>query len=361
MNNEELISQYREQLLKVHAATVAIVSCVEIAAYFVFVYLGIHKFSFNCSYLWMGVIVPICINILSHIVARAICKRKTSNYRLKNRSVIYAAIVTSFVVSLFHRDYLVTSCAFVFPIILSAMYNDEKILKNSLAASLVMLSITVLTLFFENKTDLTTYLNIVVLYGFIAVSYLSGDLSIKFSQRNFSLIEEQAIENSKLEVEIDMDQMTKLYNHEAFYERLDLIIEENKNAPVDCCLAMIDIDDFKKVNDKHGHKAGDMVLETLADILKKCCTEEDVACRYGGEEFALILRNKTLTEAEKIVESALKIFSETRFEFAKKSLTFSAGIVKLDKDQTSEMFFERADGNLYISKKNGKNRITVEE
>lgn len=73
-----------------------------------------------------------------------------------------------------------------------------------------------IVLFFECKLDLTTSLNIVVLYGYVAVSFLSGIISIKFSQRNFSTIEQQIIVNNDLESKVILDQMTGLYNHKAF-------------------------------------------------------------------------------------------------------------------------------------------------
>jgi len=354
MTNQKLISEYREQLLKVHAITVSIVSFVELLAYFIFVYFGLETLSWSSTYLWLHVMLPICINALAHVVARSICHLLQCDERVKNNSVIYAAIVTSFVVSMFHRDYFVTSCAFVFPIILSAMYNDKSILRQSLLLAIVLLSATVAMLFAEQKLDLTTALNVMVLYGVIAVSYLSGDMFIKFSNKNYAIIEEQALVNSHLEDKIDMDQMTDLYNHEAFYERLEETIAKTKN----CCLAMIDIDDFKLINDEYGHNDGDTVLITLANILKSCCGEGDSACRYGGEEFALIFYEKNLDEAEFVIKEALKQFSTHCYEFTDKRLTFSCGITQYNKTDTIESFFERADDYLYKSKRNGKNQIT---
>ncbi len=360
MNNEELITQYREQLLKVHRATIILISVVEIAAYFLFVMMGMQLLSFRSVYLWVGVLIPICINVFAHLFAMWVCKKPNTNYQFKNNSVIYAAIVTSLVVSLFHRDYLVTSCAFVFPIILSAMYNDQKILRQSFWFSFVLLTVTILALFVEHKLNLTMWLNVVVLYGFLAVSFLSGEISIKFSQRNFALIEQQAITNSRLEAEMELDQMTQLYNHRTFYKKLELILSDDREEIPECCLAIIDIDDFKKVNDTYGHNAGDVILISLAGILKSCCQEGDYACRYGGEEFALILCGKTLTEAETIVDNVLNCFSKTYFPFTKKSHTFSCGIAKVADHETAESLFKRADQHLYTSKNNGKNQITTD-
>ena len=361
MNNDTLIEKYRERLLTVHCATVAIVSFVEIFAYFIFVHLGKHPLSPVSRYLWLSVILPICINTVTHFAARKICHSANVKTRLKNNSVIYAAFVTTFVVSIIHRDYIVTSCAFVFPVILSAMYNDMKILRESVVLAIVSLTATVTVLFAEQKLDLTGWLNVVILYGFVAVSYLSGDLSIKFSQSNFDLIQEQADENDKLETILDLDPMTQLFNHETFYEKLGLAMEERIKNGGSCSLAMIDIDDFKKVNDTYGHNAGDDVLIALADILRNICSEEDSPCRYGGEEFGVIFCNKTVNEAKELVAFALKQFSEHEFDFANEHYTFSCGISAVMDGDIAETVFDRADDLLYKSKHTGKNRITIEK
>ena len=194
MNNEELIKEYRKQLLMVHAGTVAIVSVAEIAAYFIFVHMGLHSLSLESRYLWLNVALPIVLNFLTHMTVRMLCKVNSVSHKTKNYVAIYATIITSFVVSFFHRDYIVTGCSYVFPIILSAMYNDKVILRRSLWSSLVLISVSVATLFAEGKIDVTMLIDIIVVYGLIAVSYLCGILSINFSERNFSLIEKQAME-----------------------------------------------------------------------------------------------------------------------------------------------------------------------
>lgn len=357
MENKQLIEKYRHQLMAVHAATVAIVSFVEIIAYFVFVRCGIHTLSLASGYLWKNVVLPIAINLIAHLSVRWINSSEKTSDKLKNSSVIYGAFVTSFVVSLFHRDYIVALCSFVFPIILSAMYNDQTLLKRSLWMALFSLTTTAVVLFFENKLDLTTSLNIVVLYGYVAVSYLSGIISIKFSQRNFSVITDQLMANSDLESKIVLDQMTGLYNHKAFHREMEMLVDKNDR---DCCIAMVDVDDFKKVNDTYGHDAGDKVLIFLANVLKENCEINDYPCRYGGEEFAVIFTEKTIRDATLRMQNALKMFSEHQFEFTDSHITFSCGIASLRAGETKEQFFNRADNCMYMSKKNGKNRVTTE-
>ena len=220
--NTQLIEKYREQLIFAYAMTVAIVSFVEIVSFFVFIKHGLH---IHDGYLWKNVVTPISINVIVHLIVRWLNKSTKVSERTKNASIIYGAMVTSFVVSLFHRDYIVGLCSFVFPVILSAMYNDKKILRHSIWLALTCLTVTAVVLFYENKLDLTTSLNVLILSGYVAVSYLSGVVSIRFSQRNFSVITDQLIANSDLESRITMDPMTGLYNHRAFYNRLEELMD----------------------------------------------------------------------------------------------------------------------------------------
>ena len=359
MGNPKLIKQYREQMFFLHRVTITVVSAVEIIAYLIFVRMGMQSLSLKNTYLWLNVITPICINVLAHIIAMTVNRTSTASAERKNAFIIYAALVTTFVVSLFHRDYMVALCAFVFPIILSALYNDRKLLRRSFWLAVVSLSITVIILYVERKLDLTKTLNVIILYGFIVVSYMSGVLSIKFSERNFSLIEEQAIANSNLENIVELDRMTGLYNHSAFYDKLEIAIHKSKTENIECCLALIDIDDFKFINDTYGHDSGDVVIITIANILKEVCDGQDCPCRYGGEEFAIVFIGKDILQVKEKIYESLKQFSRYRFDFTEKSLTFSCGIAQFDGNETCNELFARADERLYISKKNGKNQITV--
>ena len=82
--------------------------------------------SFSCNYLWINVVLPIFINVGIHIAARIINKSDKPGHDFKNAAVIYGVSITAIVVAIFHRDYIVTSCAYVFPIVLSALYNQKK-------------------------------------------------------------------------------------------------------------------------------------------------------------------------------------------------------------------------------------------
>jgi diguanylate cyclase (GGDEF)-like protein len=116
---------------------------------------------------------------------------------------------------------------------------------------------------------------------------------------------------------------------------------------------MIDIDNFKRLNDTLGHLEGDRVLKNVANIIKTSVPDDAIAARYGGEEFALILPGKKESEGEKIAEQV-----RTRIEHAKE-VTVSLGLSVFPKDAgTQHNIIDYADRALYKSKASGRNRLT---
>ena len=120
---------------------------------------------------------------------------------------------------------------------------------------------------------------------------------------------------------------------------------------------MFDIDDFKYVNDKYGHPFGDTVLKRFADILNECITDGVTACRYGGEEFLLLIPKKNKEEALELVQNVLKqtrekiILAENRF------VTVSAGFMTCTEDMTYDVLLQEVDKKLYTAKNSGKNCV----
>ena len=129
----------------------------------------------------------------------------------------------------------------------------------------------------------------------------------------------------------------------------------------------MDIDHFKKINDKHGHLLGDHVLREIAAISKRSLRESDVICRWGGEEFLLLLKNCSLEKATSIAENlratiAGNDFSRTTdLAKGKLSLTVSMGDAEYKSNESEDSMFERADVALYQAKENGRNSVYFSE
>src|SRR3972149_5960332 len=120
--------------------------------------------------------------------------------------------------------------------------------------------------------------------------------------KNARLFEEVSKEKEHMKNLAITDSLTQLYNHNSFYTRLDEEFNRAVRYDTPLSVIMVDLDDFKKVNDTYGHRAGDNVLKEIADIIKKLVRKTDIVARYGGEEFAIILPHTNLQGAEEEAE-----------------------------------------------------------
>src|SRR5229473_822148 len=115
---------------------------------------------------------------------------------------------------------------------------------------------------------------------------------------------------ARLEHQAQTDSLTGLFNHRSFHERLLTALQDASRTHKPVAVLMLDIDDFKRVNDVHGHGVGDELLCTLADTLRICVRPEDVVCRLGGEEFGVIMRSCDWADAESVAERLVERLAE---------------------------------------------------
>lgn len=171
-----------------------------------------------------------------------------------------------------------------------------------------------------------------------------------------SLEEQVAARTRELEEQSRRDSLTGLYNHRAFTEflRRDLALAIRNGTPL--CLVYIDVDDFKIVNDKHGHREGDDLLKQIGSVLASVSRESDIACRYGGDEFCVILPNAFSQQAKIFCERIIDRFTRIR-----QDVTMSFGIGQsgpvdhLDMDS----LIRAADGLMYSAKRISGNHIGI--
>ena len=158
------------------------------------------------------------------------------------------------------------------------------------------------------------------------------------------------------ERQANTDELTGLYNRRYFNNFLKLAILTLGDTG-SLHIAMFDIDDFKFVNDKYGHPFGDVILRKFANLLKTTEKNGTTVCRYGGEEFLLLIPKKDKNEALAIVE---EILEETRTTIEIKDnrfITVSAGFMTCTEEMTYDLLLQEVDKKLYTAKSSGKNRV----
>ena len=154
------------------------------------------------------------------------------------------------------------------------------------------------------------------------------------------------------------DNLTSSYNRVMFDKLLDKEYLRFIRYQRPLCLAIFDIDYFKAINDTYGHLVGDRILISLAEFFHKNTRDIDIFARWGGEEFVLLMGETKIDEAQKVCEKLIRGVEEMEIKNLPK-ITMSAGVTEIDKDDSKEEFFQRADSALYDAKRNGRNQVVV--
>jgi diguanylate cyclase (GGDEF)-like protein len=156
----------------------------------------------------------------------------------------------------------------------------------------------------------------------------------------------------------DIDALTGLHNRRYFHETLEREVSRARRYRRPLSLVVLDLDDFKAVNDHIGHLAGDDVLAEIGERMRSVVRTADIACRIGGEEFAVLLPEASLGDAEQLYERLASAVAASPVGEAG-DLSISGGITHLHPDDSPTTFFERADEALYSAKAAGKGRAEV--
>ncbi len=162
----------------------------------------------------------------------------------------------------------------------------------------------------------------------------------------------------------DIDGLTEIYNHRFIKQLINREIKRHIRYSGTLCVLMIDIDDFKKVNDIYGHPTGDVVLIKVADLIKKSIRGCDILSRYGGEEFLVALPVTPINDAKNVADRIVKSFNANLFDIGKDKdsirVTVTIGLSAYpDNSGNKEELIANADKALYRGKNNGKNQVVL--
>lgn len=389
---EEKFAAARKQFLLVLALSTVIIAATELA-----MYLKILK---TDDFLWKdycvgNFYVPLAINLTVVVAIGIIINSPNIKPVIMNYACVIGFVAICTVVVTAHNDYPVLLAVFVVPVLWSTVFEDKLLcsvthvlcqigilqltvsssaltkngqivvdaedLAKSLSGKQDMIAThgidadTLLDLSTNTRTNVL-WLNIILGILLVAMARLFGYLMLMQLQRKDTMLQSHEKDNMALEKQLLRDQMTGLYNHTAFYEFLDRCVRMKGDEPL--TLAVVDIDDFKKVNDTYGHDNGDEVILTLSKIMQEHCGVDNYVCRYGGEEFAVIFPNSREKEARQVMQGILEAFRNTHYDWHSGSITFSCGVFQCGAYRmNAEEFFQITDKLLYKAKHNGKNQV----
>lgn len=178
-------------------------------------------------------------------------------------------------------------------------------------------------------------------------------LSLKIGK----LIERENIKNSFF-----IDTLTGLYNRNFLNVLIQTEIEKSKRYNYPISVIMADLDNFKKINDGHGHLVGDKILKLVGRIIKNSIRKSDIPVRYGGDEFLIFLINSNVENAYKVAKKIQEEIENLNLQIKSSShLSVSVGITDVKREDDINSIINRSDNALYLSKKDGKSKITIDE
>ncbi|SRR3989344_223997 len=178
------------------------------------------------------------------------------------------------------------------------------------------------------------------------------------AKKNISLLLKQIEQNIDYLYELaTIDEKTGVYNNKFFRTISEMELEKAKRGE-SLSLLILDLDNFKKLNDTYGHIIGDKMLKRLGLVMKENTRKYDIVSRFGGEEFIILLPNTNIKRA-KVVCNRLRIKIQEDNEMKRYAVTISGGLISYQKNDSIRRMQIRADKALYQAKKKGKNRIEV--
>jgi diguanylate cyclase len=188
---------------------------------------------------------------------------------------------------------------------------------------------------------------------FLVTAAVSGVVAWVFASRT----ERQ---RDALERLATLDSLTGVQNRRAMERELSIAVEEHRRARVPFGLAMLDLDHFKRINDEHGHEAGDEVLVAFAELLRRATRQGDRCFRFGGEEFVLLMPSADV-QALRTIDQQLRNRVQEELRCRGAAVTVSIGAAALRPQEDWQAWLARADAALYQAKNTGRNRTVVDE
>jgi diguanylate cyclase (GGDEF)-like protein len=187
----------------------------------------------------------------------------------------------------------------------------------------------------------------------VALVELLGQL-VGASIGNISLFE-------RIQHQARTDGLTGLANHRTFYEVLEKELWRSKRYGEHISLIMVDVDNLKTINDSYGHRAGDKAIQEISKRIQESIRQIDTAARYGGDEFAIILPNTSLTDAAVAAERMVTVVAGSPVVYKKDEipLSISVGLGQYDANDTPDDITSRSDKALYAAKQAGKNTFKI--
>ena len=313
------------------------------------------------------VLAPAIIDGIIIGVTLTILKTKKISSVIKNYAIITSLVCIALVLSIVHGYFIVTLATFVIPVIASCIFLDYKVMAYGIITSTAGVAASAIAnLYLEAGSDRSSKLYVwgsaVIVVMLVAITAIVVGLIVEIHRQREAVLTKMKDENAKLIRANRVDGLTGLQNHTSFYNVLENKLSKARREKRGFALAMLDIDDFKGINDTYGHGVGDDILRFVSDTIVASIDKSGIPFRYGGDEFAILFNNPDPNSNVDALEVLRKAVAENDSLFSDGTrVTLSIGYYNVKEVQmTSEEIFYKADQALYQAKYNGKNQVHTE-
>ncbi len=256
-----------------------------------------------------------------------------------------------------HRIATVLFGTFTLPVLASTVFANLKMTKWIFLLNNLLLLLGGVRLYLAENLGSTLLMSVFVAWNMLLCAYLLAKVLIRNTHDNLVSLIRLHHAKKDMEEQIKLDPFTGLYNRGIFDSLLPEQMRQSREAGLCLSLALIDVDKFKRVNDVYGHAMGDRVLLHLTQILRSHQSEDIKAFRIGGEEFAILFRNRCAKDAYDICEGMrTDMEASSLHQVDRNSITFSCGLACMNTQNiTPEELMQTADSALYQAKNSGRN------
>ena len=309
------------------------------------------------SYIEFRILVPFGINTLLYIITRFTNRSETSTDTTKNRVVSFAGLIMCGVISLAHSYFIPLWVFPLFAVVVCSIFHDLFILVIQSGITCVFILYSGILHIYDYPTERSFSILCIIIAEVMAIGIAFLSFRLELFNTKMLIIRERNFEGAnKFEHGFEIDSVTGVYSKKYLIEEAGKILAKT-NELDPCAVAVLDVDDFKKVNDYYGNDKGDDVLRALGSILQSYIDENTIIGRYGGDIFVIIFENGIREENLNILNQIRRDFNKKKYSFTKDSVSLSGGYAWFDVNMDLEGALEEAENALASAKKSGKNMI----
>jgi diguanylate cyclase (GGDEF)-like protein len=312
------------------------------------------------EYIFYYVLIPSGIGFLIVLLTELSVRTFTKYVDL---IVILAGLLLALNFIYSRPDIVILRSALFLPILVSGAYFRKNTIIITSVATIVSYSfLTLIQPVLRTGITITDHFTMVAMLSIatiVIIGIMERGLEIAGDYRQ-SIANQQdlLVKNTLMEKLTKTDSLTGMYNQISFHQFLDELLAHHAQFHFSIQMAILDLDNFKQVNDTYGHRAGDDVLKQISELIKNEITPDDFAARYGGEEFIILFVGKPKKKTVRLVEEIRKKIESIPFRVLEgQCVTVSIGLQEYEANTGKESFFEKADSLLYDAKRNGKNQV----